>query len=146
MNKKLALKSTIANTRFWKDTKGSNLFLRLMRATQFFKKRFRIPKVRVKPLQMDTNAASSLPERGNSISSFLNAGLLYRGLLKEGVIRHGSGWGAFLLLPALTVSESGLRRRQSAPNSYLRRTEFEYHHMILTSMERQVGSYSSLRT
>ena len=32
-----------------------------------------------------------------SISSFLNAGLLYRGLLKEGVIRHGSGWGAFLL-------------------------------------------------
>lgn len=32
-----------------------------------------------------------------SISSFLNAGLLYRGLVKEGVILHGSGWGSFLL-------------------------------------------------
>jgi putative peptidoglycan lipid II flippase len=32
-----------------------------------------------------------------SISSFLNAGLLYRGLLKEGVIRHEGGWRSFLL-------------------------------------------------
>jgi putative peptidoglycan lipid II flippase len=32
-----------------------------------------------------------------SISSFLNAGLLYRGLLKEGVIRHEDGWRSFLL-------------------------------------------------
>jgi putative peptidoglycan lipid II flippase len=32
-----------------------------------------------------------------SISSFLNAGLLYRGLLKEGVIQHESGWRSFLL-------------------------------------------------
>jgi len=32
-----------------------------------------------------------------SISSFLNAGLLYRGLRKEGVILHEAGWGAFLL-------------------------------------------------
>ena len=39
-----------------------------------------------------------------SISSFLNAGLLYRGLLKEGVIRHGSGWGAFLLRVLLATA------------------------------------------
>jgi putative peptidoglycan lipid II flippase len=32
-----------------------------------------------------------------SISSFLNAGLLYRGLLKDGVIMHSDGWGRFLL-------------------------------------------------
>jgi len=39
-----------------------------------------------------------------SISSFLNAGLLYRGLLKEGVIRHSSGWGAFLLRVLLATA------------------------------------------
>ncbi len=32
-----------------------------------------------------------------AVSSFLNAGLLYRGLLREGVIRHQRGWGKFLL-------------------------------------------------
>lgn len=32
-----------------------------------------------------------------SLSAFLNAGLLYRGLRKDGVIVHGSGWGRFLV-------------------------------------------------
>lgn len=32
-----------------------------------------------------------------SLSSFLNAGLLYRGLRREGVIIHQRGWGRFLL-------------------------------------------------
>jgi putative peptidoglycan lipid II flippase len=32
-----------------------------------------------------------------SVSAFLNAGLLYKGLRSEGVIRHAPGWGRFLL-------------------------------------------------
>jgi len=32
-----------------------------------------------------------------SISSFLNAGLLYRGLRRDGIMLHGAGWGKFLL-------------------------------------------------
>ena len=32
-----------------------------------------------------------------SLSSFLNAGLLYRGLRRDGVIRHRLGWSRFLL-------------------------------------------------
>ena len=32
-----------------------------------------------------------------SLSAFLNAGLLYRGLRKEGVLVHGAGWGRFFL-------------------------------------------------
>ncbi len=32
-----------------------------------------------------------------SLSSFLNAGLLYRGLRRDGVIAHAPGWGRFLL-------------------------------------------------
>ena len=39
-----------------------------------------------------------------SISAFLNAGLLYRGLLREGVFRHAPGWGAFLLRVAVAAA------------------------------------------
>lgn len=39
-----------------------------------------------------------------SVSAFLNAGLLYKGLRNEGVIRHGPGWGRFLLRVLVAVA------------------------------------------
>ena len=39
-----------------------------------------------------------------SASSFLNAGLLYRGLRREGVISHEAGWGRFLLRVVVAVA------------------------------------------
>jgi len=38
-----------------------------------------------------------------SCSSFLNAGLLYRGLRREGVISHEAGWGVFMLRVGVAV-------------------------------------------
>jgi putative peptidoglycan lipid II flippase len=38
-----------------------------------------------------------------SFSAFLNAGLLYRGLHKEGWMKHRSGWGLFVLALVMSV-------------------------------------------
>jgi putative peptidoglycan lipid II flippase len=39
-----------------------------------------------------------------SLSAFLNAGLLYRGLRRDGVLVHGSGWGRFIVRVVLACS------------------------------------------
>jgi putative peptidoglycan lipid II flippase len=39
-----------------------------------------------------------------SLSAFLNAGLLYRGLRRDGVIVHQAGWGRFLLRVTLACA------------------------------------------
>jgi len=51
-----------------------------------------------------------------SLSSFVNAGLLYRGLRKDGVIVHGVGWGRFLLRVVLACSVMGILLKYFVPD------------------------------
>jgi len=56
-----------------------------------------------------------------SISSFLNAGLLYRGLRKDGVIVHGAGWPRFIVRVVLASAVMAMLLDYFAPeyNSWL---------------------------
>lgn len=51
-----------------------------------------------------------------SCSAFLNAGLLYFGLRREGVIRHDRGWGAFMLRVLIAVVVMALMLSQVVPD------------------------------
>jgi putative peptidoglycan lipid II flippase len=50
-----------------------------------------------------------------SLSAFLNAGLLYRGLRKDGVLIHGSGWGQFIVRVALACAVMAMLLIQFVP-------------------------------
>jgi putative peptidoglycan lipid II flippase len=50
-----------------------------------------------------------------SLSAFLNAGLLYRGLRREGVLVHAAGWGRFLLRTVLACVVMGMLLKYFVP-------------------------------
>ncbi|NND55422.1 MAG: murein biosynthesis integral membrane protein MurJ, partial [Gammaproteobacteria bacterium] len=50
-----------------------------------------------------------------SCSSFLNAGLLYRGLRRDGVIRHRDGWGKFLVRVTTAVAVMAMLLSYTVP-------------------------------
>jgi putative peptidoglycan lipid II flippase len=50
-----------------------------------------------------------------SLSAFLNAGLLYRGLRKEGVLVHQPGWGMFLLRVTVACAVMGMLLEYAVP-------------------------------
>ena len=51
-----------------------------------------------------------------SCSSFLNAGLLYRGLRRDGVISHGAGWGKFLVRVVTAVAVMAMLLDYAVPD------------------------------
>jgi len=63
----------------------------------------------------DTPGAHAGLALATSASSFLNAGLLYRGLRRDGVIRHEPGWGKFLLRVVVAVAVMVMLLQQFLP-------------------------------
>jgi len=54
-----------------------------------------------------------------SLSAFLNAGLLYKGLRSEGIIRHAPGWGRFWLRVLVSVAVMAMLLEQFVPETAL---------------------------
>jgi putative peptidoglycan lipid II flippase len=54
-----------------------------------------------------------------SISAFLNAGLLYRGLRREGVLMHSPGWGRFILRIVLACGVMAMLLNNFVPPAVL---------------------------
>jgi putative peptidoglycan lipid II flippase len=50
-----------------------------------------------------------------ALSAFLNAGLLYRGLRREGVLVHAAGWGRFVLRVAVACGVMAILLHQFVP-------------------------------
>ncbi len=78
-----------------------------------------------------------------SVAALLNAFLLYRGLRREGVVRHGKGWAALLLRTAVanTVMTAALVALQRPLSWWLESGIFERIAWLATAILVGVGAY-----